>query len=48
MSKSKPRLLRIYTDTSVIGGCFDAEFAEESLRLIVTPQVVNHEIQDPG
>jgi predicted nucleic acid-binding protein len=26
--------LRIYTDTSVIGGCLDAEFAEHSLRLM--------------
>jgi hypothetical protein len=25
--------LRVYTDTSVIGGCFDPEFAEHSLRL---------------
>ncbi len=27
------RRLRIYADTSVIGGCFDEEFAEDSLRL---------------
>ena len=26
--------LRIYLDTSVFGGCCDAEFAEDSLRLI--------------
>lgn len=26
--------LRIYTDTSVIGGCFDEEFAEHSNRLM--------------
>ena len=26
--------LRIYVDTSVIGGCCDEEFASESLRLI--------------
>lgn len=26
--------LRIYADTSVIGGCLDAEFADDSLRLI--------------
>jgi predicted nucleic acid-binding protein len=26
--------LRIYVDTSVIGGCADVEFAEESLRLL--------------
>ena len=26
--------LRIYSDTSVIGGCLDAEFAEHSLRFI--------------
>ena len=26
--------LRIYVDTSVIGGCFDAEFKEFSLRVI--------------
>ena len=25
--------LRVYPDTSVIGGCFDDEFAEDSLRL---------------
>jgi hypothetical protein len=25
---------RVYTDTSVIGGCADVEFAEESLRFI--------------
>ena len=28
-----PVKLRIYVDTSVIGGCLDEEFAEESLRL---------------
>lgn len=27
-------LLRVYTDTSVIGGCYDVEFALESKRLI--------------
>jgi len=26
--------LRLYTDTSVIGGCFDEEFLETSLKLI--------------
>lgn len=26
--------MRIYADTSVIGGCFDPEFAVESLRLV--------------
>jgi len=26
--------LRIYLDTSVIGGCFDDEFAEDSLKLV--------------
>lgn len=26
-------VFRVYVDTSVIGGCADAEFAEESLRL---------------
>src|SRR5690348_6062704 len=26
--------MRIYADTSVIGGCFDPEFATDSLRLI--------------
>jgi len=26
--------LRVYVDTSVIGGCLDDEFAEDSLRLI--------------
>jgi predicted nucleic acid-binding protein len=26
--------LRIYTDTSVIGGCFDDEFSEHSIKLI--------------
>ena len=25
---------RLYTDTSVIGGCFDNEFSEISLKLI--------------
>ena len=25
---------RLYLDTSVIGGCFDAEFAEDSRRVI--------------
>ncbi|HEY4759855.1 MAG TPA: PIN domain-containing protein [Thermoguttaceae bacterium] len=29
---------RIYIDTSVIGGCFDEEFAEESNRLIQMAQ----------
>lgn len=28
------KTLRIYLDTSVFGGCFDEEFAQESLRLI--------------
>ncbi len=27
-------MLRIYVDTSVIGGCADTEFADDSLRLI--------------
>jgi hypothetical protein len=27
------RTLRVYLDTSVIGGCFDDEFREESLKL---------------
>jgi hypothetical protein len=26
--------LRIYTDTSVLGGCEDEEFAEDSVRLL--------------
>ncbi len=26
--------LRIYTDTSVLGGCEDEEFAEHSVRLV--------------
>lgn len=26
--------LRIYTDTSVLGGCEDEEFAEQSIRLV--------------
>lgn len=26
--------LRFYADTSVVGGCFDPEFASNSLRLI--------------
>lgn len=29
-----PAPLRIYTDTSVIGGCFDEEFAEHSNRFM--------------
>lgn len=32
--KMPSRLLRIYIDTSVIGGCLDEEFAKESKRLI--------------
>ena len=28
------KTLRIYLDTSVFGGCFDEEFARESLRLL--------------
>jgi hypothetical protein len=28
------KILKIYLDTSVIGGCFDEEFAEESNTLI--------------
>ena len=28
------RSYRVYVDTSVIGGCLDEEFADESLRLI--------------
>ncbi len=35
MSKpSYAKRLRVYADTSAIGGCFDPEFAEDSLRLI--------------
>jgi len=30
----EPKKLRIYVDTSVIGGCLDLEFAEFSMRLI--------------
>ena len=32
------KLLRIYLDTSVIGGCHDAEFSEDSLRVIAGVQ----------
>jgi len=28
------RIMRIYVDTSVIGGCFDEEFSDDSKRLI--------------
>ena len=28
------KILRIYLDTSVIGGCYDSEFQFESLKLI--------------
>ena len=28
------RRLRVYVDTSVFGGCFDAEFTEDSLRVV--------------
>lgn len=48
--------LRIYADTSVIGGCFDEAFAEASLRLfdsfraadntIVTSDLTLLEIED--
>ena len=31
--------LRVYTDSSVIGGCFDEEFAEHSVRLIERARV---------
>ena len=34
MSNTKNRKLRIYVDTSVIGGCEDDEFRESSRRLI--------------
>ena len=27
-----PKRLRVYLDTSVFGGCFDAEFDTESMR----------------
>jgi len=27
------KLIRVYADTSVFGGCFDAEFADASIRL---------------
>jgi predicted nucleic acid-binding protein len=30
--------LRVYFDTSAIGGCLDAEFADESLRLVQAVQ----------
>jgi predicted nucleic acid-binding protein len=32
------KLLRIYCDTSVIGGCYDAEFAADSMRLMEAVQ----------
>ena len=32
--KSRGMMLRVYVDTSVIGGCLDEEFAEWSLRLM--------------
>jgi predicted nucleic acid-binding protein len=48
--------MRIYTDTSVIGGCFDDEFAEDSRRLfdlarsgrlsVLISQVVVEELAD--
>lgn len=28
------RILRVYLDTSVLGGCFDEEFAEDSNRIL--------------
>jgi hypothetical protein len=28
------KIPRIYIDTSVIGGCFDEEFADDSKRLV--------------
>ena len=37
--------LGIYVDTSVIGGCFDEEFAEESRALI---EMAQKEWGDPG
>jgi hypothetical protein len=32
------KTLRVYFDTSVIGGCLDAGFADESLRLVQAVQ----------
>jgi len=32
--KPRPARLRVYTDTSVIGGCHNRQFAADSLRLI--------------
>lgn len=32
------RALRVYVDTSVIGGCLDDEFSDESLRLVQAVQ----------
>jgi len=34
MMEHTVRPLRVYVDTSVIGGCFDEEFKEDSLRLM--------------
>ncbi len=33
------RPLRVYVDTSVIGGCLEDEFAEDSARLIAAARV---------
>ena len=30
----KPRKFRVYVDTSVIGGCLDEEFSQDSNRLL--------------
>ena len=32
--------LRVYVDTSVFGGCFDAEFAEQSTRFFDLVRIV--------
>lgn len=38
------RLLRIYADTSVIGGCLDAEFATYSNRLVQAVAAGKHKM----
>lgn len=36
--------LRIYTDTSVFGGCFDEEFSEDSNRFFENVRKYEHKI----
>jgi hypothetical protein len=37
------KIQRVYVDTSVLGGCFDVEFAQWSLALVCAREVATDE-----